>query len=296
MIGSKHEWFNLNSIRSYPFIDNKFISSSGFILPDYMILDINIATSSEDIVPELSCINISPYIVSVAIRDASSGNDIATSTCLISNEYSTEKLEQCSSVEVNGTIVFGDLSRVKSENLYGFIKFSSGQYVIHNYCYFCTGDKVITGAAVNGVNYDQTGLEIIPSSSLKCLVSTSINSNNTEETDVLFYLSDPQNFKKICQIPETLCSCPETPIQKINTVSPDVNGNIEIIIGSYKLVSVGLIKEYQLDVVSPVSDLYIYQQDNDIILGLEGNVEKCEETDIFPFADGRLPSEANLTS
>jgi hypothetical protein len=70
MIGSKHEWFNLNSIRSYPFIDNKFIASSGFVLPDYMILDINIAISSEDIVPELSCVNISPYIVSVAIRDA----------------------------------------------------------------------------------------------------------------------------------------------------------------------------------------------------------------------------------
>jgi hypothetical protein len=296
MIGSKHEWFNLNSLRCYPFAENDSSIFTGVTLPNYLIVDINMAINSENVIPELSCINISPYIVSVSIRDQISGNDIATATCMMSDEYSIQDLNACSSIDVSGKIVFGDLSRAKEENIYGLIKFETFQYSLLNYCYFCTGTKVLTGANINGVDCGSNNISIITNAYLKTLVSSSINSNKTKETDVVFYVSNPENFKKICEIPKTLCSCLERPIQKINTVYPDSNGNIEIIIGSYKLVNTGIISEYQLEVISPVTDLSMFNQDNDIVLTLDKNSDSCEDTEFLPFPDGRLPSEANLTT
>lgn len=296
MIGSKHEWFNLNSLRCYPFAQNDSSIFTGVTLPNYLIVDINIAINSEDVIPELSCINISPYIISVSIRDQISGNDIATATCMMSDEYSTQDLNPCSNIDISGKIVFGDLSRAKEENIYGLIKFEAFQYSVLNYCYFCTGTKVLTGANINGIDCGSNNISIITNAYLKTLVSSSINSNKTKETDVVFYVSKPESFKKICEIPKTLCSCPELPIQKINTVYPDSNGNIEIIIGSYKLVNTGIISEYQLEIISPVTDLSMFNQDNDIVLTLDKNSDSCEDTEFLPFPDGRLPSESNLTT
>jgi hypothetical protein len=296
MIGSKHEWFNLNSLRCYPFAENDSSIFSGVILPNYLIVDINIAINSNNIIPELSCINVSPYIVSISIRDQISGNDIATATCMISDEYSIQDLNACSDIDITGKIVFGDLSRIKEENIYGLMKFESSQYTILNYCYFCTGTKVLTGAKINGVDCESNNISIVTNAYLKTLVSSSTNNNNTKETDVVFYVNKPESFKKICEIPETLCSCPELPIQKINTVYPDSNGNIEIIVGSYKLVNTGVISEYQLEIISPVTDLSIFTQDDDIVLALDKNSDTCEETEFLPFPDGRLPSESDLTN
>jgi len=294
MIGSKHEWFNLNSLRRYPFAENDTYIFERIDLPDYLILDVNIAINSENIIPELSCINISPYIVSISIRDQISGNDIATSTCLISEENSTQDLNACSDIGISGKIVFGELSRLKKDNFYGLTKFEPNQYTILNYCYFCTGDKVVTGSKINGIDSGSNNISIVTNLYLKTFVSNSINYNNTEETDVIFYVNKPESFKKICEIPKTLCSCPERPIQKINTVSPDENGNIEIVIGSYKLVNKGDISEYELDITSPDTDLLLFNQDNDIVLTLDKNIEVCEDTELLPFEDGRLPSEAAL--
>jgi len=296
MIGSKHEWFNLNSLRCYPFFENNSSTFNEITLPNYLIVDINIAINDEDVVPELSCINISPYIISLSIRDQISGDDIATSTCLISDEYSTQDLNACSNIDISGKIVFGELSRVKEQNIYGLMKFELTQYPVLNYCYFCTGNKVLSGAKVNGIDCGSNNISIVTNAYLKTLVSSSLNKNNTKETDVVFYVNKPESFRKICEIPTTLCSCPEMPIQKINTVFPDSNGNIEIIIGSYKLVNTGLINEYQLEIISPVTDLSIFNQDNDIVLDMNKNIEACEDTELLPFPDGRLPSEASLTS
>ena len=163
-----------------------------------------------------------------------------------------------------------------------------------NYCYFCTGNKVLTGSKINGVDSGSNNISIVTNLYLKTFVSNSTNYNKTEETDVVFYVSKPESFKKICEIPKTLCSCPERPIQKINTVSPDANGNIEIVIGSYKLVNKGDISEYELDITSPDTDLLLFNQDNDIVLTLDKNIEVCEDTELLPFEDGRLPSEAAL--
>lgn len=294
MVGSKHEWFNLNSLRRYPFAENDSYIFNGGVFPDYLILDINIVINSKNIIPELSCINISPYIISISIRDQISGNDIAISTCLMSEENSIQDLNPCSDIDISGKIVFGELSRAKKENIYGLIKFEKNQYTILNYCYFCLGDKVVTGAEINGLDSGSNNVSIFTNGYLRALVSDSINSNNTKETDVIFYVSKPESFKKICEIPKTLCSCPERPIQKINTVLPDINGNIEIIIGSYKLVDKGAISEYELEVISPDTDLSLLNQDNDIVLTLEKNMEICEDTDLLPFPDGRLPSESHL--
>ena len=197
MIGSKHEWFNLNSLRCYPFAENDSSIFTGVTLPNYLIVDINMAINSENVIPELSCINISPYIVSVSIRDQISGNDIATATCMMSDEYSIQDLNACSSIDVSGKIVFGDLSRAKEENIYGLIKFETFQYSLLNYCYFCTGTKVLTGANINGVDCGSNNISIITNAYLKTLVSSSINSNKTKETDVVFYVSNPENFRKI---------------------------------------------------------------------------------------------------
>ena len=294
MIGSKHEWFNLNSLRCYPFAENDSSVFSGVVLPNYLIVDINIVINSQNIIPELSCINVSPYIVSISIRDQISGNDIATATCMISDEYSTQDLNPCSGVDLTGKIVFGNLSRAREENIYGLIKFDTSQYAILNYCYFCVGTKVLTGAKINGIDCGSNNISIVTNAYLKTLVSSSTNDNKTKETDVVFYVNKPESFKKICEIPETLCSCPERPIQKINTVYPDSNGNIEIIIGSYKLVNTGIISEYQLEIISPVTDLSLLNQDNDIVLTLEKNSDACEDTEFLPFPDGRLPSESDL--
>ena len=65
MIGSKHEWFNLNSLRCYPFAENDSSVFSGVVLPDYLIVDMNIVINSENVVPELSCINISLSLIHI---------------------------------------------------------------------------------------------------------------------------------------------------------------------------------------------------------------------------------------
>jgi len=303
MIGDIEDWYNLNSLRSYPFEYKKYeLSDKNFTFSDLLIVDCMAIVHVNDAKISLSSIHFSGNIFTATFYDSILDQDIFMAQGSLLNKFVSSPIIPLSDVGVSGNVAFGDLTKFYHMRLSGLHKFTNTNIPLINYCYICAGEPAIKsieynmGKVVGDIDLSTIGL-----------LNTMVDSNNNtirqinqngvtqkvviDQSNVLFYLSDPSVIEDICQPPRTVCDCPHTPIKKINNVSPNPqNGNINIEVGDFKLNEQN--GKFELEVGSSSSGLEIENTADGIILSLQKNSEEiCDDTKIIPFPDGRLPSE-----
>jgi hypothetical protein len=303
MIGDNHDWYNLNSIRSYPFEYKKYeLSDKGLEFSDSFIVDCMAIVHSSESKIYLSSIHFSANILTATFYDSISNSDVFMAQCRLNDRFVSSSIISLSGIDVSGNVAFGDLTKFYHMRLSGLHKFDNKSIPLIEYCYVSVGNPAVSSIRYNtekiigDVDISTIGL-------LNTLVDTENNGvknivNNgvtqkvlSDESNVLFYLSDPSAIKEICPAPVTICDCPNIPIKKINNVVPNpANGEIEINIGEFVFSSVE--NKFILNIGSSSSGLELINTEDGIILSLEKTGEEvCEETKVIPFSDGRLPSE-----
>jgi hypothetical protein len=307
MIGSKHDWYNLNAIRAYPFEYSKLpIADTGFEFSDSIVSECMVVVHSNDAKIYLSSIHFSSSIITLTFFDSVSNRDIFMAQCSFPEKYSTSEIMPISDIDVSGLIGFGDTEKFFTHRLTGLHKFNKLDLPIIDYCYSCSGVAPISSIEYNlgkineNVNISTIGL-------MDCLVEKKIDEIRTinkgsnfsgqkvliDKTNLFFYLNDPKQIDEICPSPRTTCECPQTPITKINTVKPNSEGNIDIKLGKYSLNPDT--ETFELEIVEDLYGLKITNSVESIILSMgKSSDEICEETKNIPFEDGRLPSEKSI--
>lgn len=308
MTSTNHDWYNLNSIRAYPFdYSRNPISDKEFQLHDYIIVDCMAVINSNSAKVYLSSIHFSGAMVTATFYDSVSDQDIFMAQSPLSTQYNTSEIISLSNdISCSGRVAFGDLTKIYEMRLSGLHKFGDIDTPLLEYCYVCCGAPVVSSIRYNdekiygNVNISSTGLlntlENENSIEKRQITVNGINQNVlAQESSVLFYMSDPKSIKDICPPPKTVCECPETPIKKINNVTPNpVNGNIQVELGSYTLDKNS--NKFVLEVGQAIGEIELTTTEDGLILSLSKNSEEiCEETKNMPFEDGRLPSEASLS-
>jgi hypothetical protein len=273
MIGSKHDWANLNTLRSYPFVYSKNPSSdTGFVLEDEILSDLIIIAQASDYVPRLSSIHFSKNIISLCFFDVISNEDSFILQTTIGSSYSLESIINVGSVLVSGSGTFGDLSSFSSYMDTGIHRFSLNEFIVDSHCVFVAGPPVIFSIS-GGLATRQGDVAISTLGRLRAASTTVDDGFGNLEHNIIFSLANAEEFLEKCPIPENICECPIPPLEKINTVSPDQNGNINII-------SDGL--EFNV--------LEIENYQNNIIISAVGSSKEVCDLGL-PSSEGLLPSE-----
>ena len=303
MISSNHDWHNLNSLRSYPFEYAKIpVSSTGFVFSDELIVDCMVLIQSNEANLFLSSVHFSGNIFTATFYDSILDRDIFMAQCSLSGSYEKSQIISLSDLGISGSVVFGDISKFYQKRLTGLHTFDKNSLKLISYCFSCIGYP-----SIKSIQYNEQKLQGAVKVSTIGLINTFVNGPEEvtrefnfvgftqklrlDQSNALVYLTDPEKIKDICSSIGSSCECPETPIKKINNVSPDpINNNIQIEVGELtfnqsenKFILIAGENSYGLE---------IDNTDDSIILSLEKNSEEiCEETKVIPFPDGRLPSE-----
>lgn len=116
------EWLNSNSMRSYPFRDDSALMPvvDGAVseprLPNSVVLDVSVATSSYDSAPDVFMSSFSLFgdMVTVSLSDASTGEVLATASTKLSDAgFSVARVNGVGTHDdIRGTIVFGEASDI----------------------------------------------------------------------------------------------------------------------------------------------------------------------------------------
>ena len=273
MVGSKHDWANLNTLRSYPFVYSKNpIAETGFVLADEILADITIIAQSSNYRPKLSSVHFSKSIISLCFFDSVSNEDSFVLQAMIGSSYSVESIISVGSVLISGSGIFGDLSKISKYMDTGIHRFVSDDFMVDPHCVFMAGPPVLLSIS-GGLSKKEGDVTISTLGKLRATTTTVNDGFGNIEQNVVFYLSDPEEFLEKCPIPENICECLISPLEKINTVLPDGNGNINIISD---------------DVEFNVLEIENYE--NNIIISAVGSSKEVCNLGI-PTSDGLLPSE-----
>ena len=277
MIGTKEDWFNLNSLRSFPLeYGDTPVSDTGFVLVPSIIVDCMVVAQSNDFQPVLSSIHFSKTLITASFYDSFSGQDSFIAQVPISSDYSVANIISVGNFDVSGWVAFGEVSTLSHWSGSGLHKLSKTSNYLSSHCFMAAGPEVVSSVSGGGGKFTRNVL-ISASGELLTSVSSEVV-NGVIEYSIVFYLSSTGDISTLCTPASNLCDCLLPPIAKINTVSPDSSGNINI-------------------VVDPSFGLQITNVSDGILLSLPQTAQTaCNKTQTLPFPDGRLPSESYLTS
>ncbi len=273
MIGSKHDWGNLNTLRSYPLEYSKNpVADTGLIFSDTILSDLMVVAQADEYDPRLSSVHFSSNIISLCFFDVVKGEDSFVVQTSLSSSYALGTVINVGSTMVSGSCIFGVFHELLKYTSTGLHKFSKNDSTVNSHCIFMAGDPPILSMSGGG---DKLIGDVT------IFMGGKLNANGfivndgfgNETTNIIFSLDDPDQFIERCAVPQNICECVFPPIEKINTVYPDENGNINIV-------------TELLD----TNNIQIETDQNNIIVSVVGsNDEVCERG--IPSADGLLPTE-----
>lgn len=228
MFGANQEWRVQNSLRSYPFIhEGDLISrNTGIKLSSDLIADLLIVAQTESIVPKISSIHVTPYILTVLFYDELTGLDLGVARYTLGSQTYRESIQSVGSIDVSGWVSFGTCASVVDIPT-GRHEFRETNHSIEARCVMATGPAPITsirseyGPELDGL------VEFLTNGGFNFDVSYQII-DGEKITYLMVGLSDPSRFLGDCTPANTVCECDTPPIGRINTVLPDISGNILI--------------------------------------------------------------------
>lgn len=273
MIGSKHDWANLNTLRSYPLEYSKNpVADTGLVFSDYILSDLSIIAQTSEYEPRLSSIHFSSKIISLCFYDMIKEEDSFIVQALLSSSYAFGNIINVGSTMVSGSCIFGvfnDLLKYTSTGIHKFLKNESS---VNSHCIFLAGEPPILSMSGGG-DALSGDVSFFIGGKLNSSSSVIDDGYGNKTTNVIFSLDDPDEFVERCAVPQNICECVFPPIEKINTVYPDENGNIDIV-------------TELLD----TNNIQIETSQNNVILSVIGsNEEVCDRG--LPSEDGLLPTE-----
>ena len=275
MIGSKQDWLNLNSLRSYPLeYSTNPVAESGFVVPDSLIVECMAVAQADSFAPVLSSVHLSGTLVSVVFFDTVSNQDVFMAQTSLTNDYTEAQVVSLGSIDVSGSIIFGEISSLTPWIRSGIHRLPKTSNSLSTHCFMTAGAQVVSSMSA-GVEQLIGDITLITQGSLVASVSEQLV-NGVMQYSIVLYLSDPANYLGTCQPAKSLCNCLFDAIEYINTVPADRYGNINI-------------------VADPALGLEITTLPGSIIISLpQSGASACGTTQKLPFSDGRLPSEYNL--
>lgn len=277
MNAGKHDWANLNTLRAYPLeYDTPPISSTGFELPHSLLADCLVVFQADAVAPVLTGVHFSATTVSVSFADSLTGKEIFVAQSSASDDYSVSKVLDVSDYGITGWVTFGEVKSLESMAKSGMHSFEYGRPALSPHCYMCAGAPPISSVSAN-LGKIRGDLKLGLGGSMAASVSTSAPSttNGVPEHTIELFLTDTKSFMDVCAPAESVCDCPQIPIGRINTVYPDANGNIGLVIAD------GLAEVLGIETVGGT-----------ILISARGSSTATCPPQNIPFADGRLPSES----
>lgn len=273
MIGSKHDWANLNTLRSYPLEYQKNpVADTGLTFNDYILSDLLIVAQASEYDPRLSSVHFSSKIISLCFYDMIKNEDSFIVQAPLSSSYTFGEIINVGSTAVSGSCLFGTFNELLKYTSTGIHKFSKNESSVSSHCVFLAGDPPVLSMSGGGKNLIGDVLVFV-GGKLNADGFTTEDSYGNRETNIIFSLDDPEEFIEKCAVPQNICECVFPPIEKINTVYPDENGNINIV-------------TELLD----TNNIQIETDQNNIIVSVVGsNEDVCDRG--LPSADGLLPTE-----
>jgi hypothetical protein len=190
----------------------------------------------------------------------------------IGSSYEVEQLISVGSTLISGSAIFGDLSGFSKYMDTGIHQFLGDDFEVDSHCIFIAGSPVLFSVS-GGLIKKDGDVDISTLGRLQATSTTTNDGFDNIEHNLIFSLQEPADFLDKCLIPENMCECPVKPIEKINTVFPDANGNINIISDGVNF---------------NVLELESYE--NNIIISVVGSSKEVCDLGL-PASDGLLPSE-----
>lgn len=281
MIGSKHEWGNLNELRPYPLeYASTPVADTGFALPCSLLADCFVVLQSDSAEPYLYAVHFSGATVSASFVDRITEKEIFVAQASLLGGPSRSRVLDVGGFGASGTVLFGDVRPLFQMAYSGAHSFASSAPKLSERCFLCAGPPPILSLSANiGAISGEATLRL--SGGLSCSATTSdpATTDGTPEHNLVIYLSSPEDFLPSCSPAADICGCKFTPVSKINTVSPDENGNITLSVS---------------DEVAQI--ISVSSAGNAIILSLVAVSESACPPENIPLPDGRLPSEKDETA
>jgi hypothetical protein len=273
MIGSKHDWANLNTLRSYPLeYSRNPVADTGLVFDDYILSDLLIVAQANEYEPRLSSIHFSSQIISLCFYDTIKAEDSFIVQAPLSSSYAFGNIINVGSTLVSGSCIFGVFNEILKYTSTGIHKFSKNDSTVNTHCIFLAGDPPILSMSGGGSAL-MGDVALFAGGKLNANSSVIDDGHGNKTTNVIFSLDDPDEFVEKCAVPQNICECVFPPIEKINTVYPDANGNIDIV-------------TELLD----TNNIQIETSQNNVILSVVGNNEEvCDRG--LPSEEGILPTE-----
>ena len=229
------EWLSRNNLRSFPIKENSpRIASSGFDIPNNLIVDAFIFAENETDGVCLSAICITSKLLTVVLSSVSSGKTLATASILSTTSASQRSIAlNPVSSGVAGTITFGsffDSDFSKFSNKYQGTNSFGLSCVLETRCTIGLTSFPIKSIRANRFPNKISGNVTIETPSGISIAETyGTDSDGEKLTFLTFSLDNPESFIPTCYetINKSLCLRP--PILSINTAVPDSNGNINVV-------------------------------------------------------------------
>lgn len=217
-------WYDLNSDRAFPFLDSasRAAVEGGFALPDDLIVDLRLSASASLDPTKFYMSRILAFGKGLILYFACDGVDVATTAVpsISTEEYKSYVIAGLSGHAVNGTIVLGGASAVLAANVLDYSFNLDATRIIPTL--ISPGQTGVTSLTVK----DAAGAPVVLTGDITLLPGPNAS---------MIVIGQEIRLGMTPGVVINPCSC-EDPgglnrpaIRSINGVTPDINGNLEVV-------------------------------------------------------------------
>lgn len=217
-------WYDLNSDRAFPFLDSasRVAIQGGFVLPDDLIVDLRLSAAASLDPTKFYLSRILAFEKGLMLHFACDGVEVATTavSSISTEEYQSYSVAGLIGHAVNGTIVLGGASAVLAANILDYSFNLAATRIIPTL--ICPGQTGVTSLTVR----DAMGDPIVLTGDITLLTGPNASMIVSGQTITLGMTSGVVINPCSCEDPGGLN---RAAIRSINGVTPDIDGNLEVV-------------------------------------------------------------------
>jgi len=233
----KHlEWLSRNNLRSFPIReDAPRVSTSGFVIPDNLLVDLFLCVPDEPQGVYISSVCLTPKIITIVFASVATNITLATASAFPETERGLKSKPINPLVDgVAGFVTFGSFLSdgfKSAASSYSGSNMFTGSCIIEAKCLTMISSFPVSSIRASAATKTITGAAIvIPGGYLNMETTSGTDTDDEIITYVTLSLSasDLSAFAPACATVPDKALCSRRPILSINDAVPDLNGNITI--------------------------------------------------------------------
>ena len=217
-------WYDLNSDRAFPFLDSasRAAIGGGFVLPDDLIVDLRLSAAASLDPTKFYLSRIRAFGTGLLLTFACDGVDVATTAVpsISTEEYQSYIVTGLIGHAVNGTIVLGGASAVLAAGILDYTFTLAATRIIPTL--IAPGQTGVTSLTV----VDASGRTVRLVGDITMKPGTNAEMTVEEQEITIGMVSGVVINPCGCEDPGGLN---RAAIRSINGVTPDINGNLEVV-------------------------------------------------------------------